>query len=114
MYNNVLGDNPATSVGPPLSIGWKVIQTNHLAIDDYEKFRPVYLTKSDILAPRSERGSRFLQEGYSRAAMKNVADELRKIRKSCSVNASKGPLEKLISFSPFHTAINIIWRRGLR
>jgi len=95
-HDIVLGDNPATTSGPPLTIGWNVATTNTLSIDDYEKHRPLRRRMSDLIIPRVERERRLMEAGYSRGELRQMQEKLEEIKRSRKKNATAGPLEKAV------------------
>ncbi|CAB9504362.1 expressed unknown protein [Seminavis robusta] len=55
-YNRTVGDNPSVSSGPPVTISWEYNpNTLVLAVEEYEKSRPVRRTQSEMILPRSIR-----------------------------------------------------------
>lgn len=84
-YETVLGDNPSTTSGPPVSIGWMILSSSdHIPIDDYEIYRDDTMIRQRdmLLIPRMERENRLLEFGYSRNEMKQRETELEVIKKS--------------------------------
>jgi len=39
-YNQVLGDHPCCTVGPPVSLGWEYTESPKVNVEDYETTRP--------------------------------------------------------------------------
>lgn len=38
-YNQVLGDNPSVSAGCPIQLGWKVVSTKSVPVDEFEALK---------------------------------------------------------------------------
>ena len=62
-----LGDNPAVSVGPPLTISWKAFESSKFALDEYESTKPQPRGKQEMLLPRFVREDWLRDEGFSRS-----------------------------------------------
>jgi hypothetical protein len=86
----ILGDNPAVSVGPPLSIGWEAVTSVILDLDAYETARPPRQDSSDLVVPRAMRVDWLREEGCARSEMARVENEIKVIKKHRLRNARKG------------------------
>jgi hypothetical protein len=51
----VLGDNPSTSHGPPVQMGWDVMESSLLSLDDYETQRPPRRGRYQLVMPGDAR-----------------------------------------------------------
>jgi len=92
----VLGENPAVSVGPPLSLGWALWHTERLSIDDYEAHRPERRRSDGLRIPRGERERLLMQEfGVARSYLLEMTQRINKIKMYRRVNAKRGPLEAM-------------------
>jgi hypothetical protein len=91
----VLGDNPSVSVGPPLAMGWKAVQSESLDLEDYETSRPPRRQKRDLIIPKTMRVSWLRDAGYARTELTEVEDEIKLIKKYRQKNAHKGLWEKV-------------------
>lgn len=83
----VLGDNPSTMVGPPLSIGWKKLHTDTVSVDDFEHHRGERRERASLVMPCIDRERELLFWGYSRSEMRLIQDELEMIKTSRARNA---------------------------
>jgi hypothetical protein len=83
----ILGDNPAVSVGPPLSIGWEAVASVILDLDAYETARPPRQDSSDLVVPRAMRVDWLREEGCARSEMARVENEIKVIKKHRLRNA---------------------------
>lgn len=61
-FANILGDNPATLNGPPLTIGWEPSDTTTVDVDTFERHRPEQQRRR---LPPLERQKRLEAEGYT-------------------------------------------------
>ena len=61
-YERVLGDNPACSNGPPISIGWQYKSKGSIPVDWYEYSKPVGRTKRQLYLPAYRRRDMLLHE----------------------------------------------------
>jgi hypothetical protein len=61
-YSRILGINPATTHGPPLTIDWKYSRAATYSLDDYEETRPPRRAKSQMMLPGSLRESIILEQ----------------------------------------------------
>jgi hypothetical protein len=66
-YPVIVGDNPAVSGGPPLSIGWEYDDEVTLDVVEYEEQRPPRRKGREMLVPTDVRTDRLREAGYSRA-----------------------------------------------
>jgi hypothetical protein len=94
VHEIVLGDNPATSTGPPLSIGWKIVGIDSLPIDSYEEYRALRRCRSELIVPSAVRQRMLMEAGYSRAELDTLQGRLRKIKRSRRASATVSLLEK--------------------
>lgn len=89
-YNRILSDNPATSSGPPIGIGWIFLpeDTIILDVDTYESFRDSdgRRCKRELVMPSVVRQEMLREEGYSREEIAKVCRETRKIRERRNIS----------------------------
>jgi len=81
-YEQVLGDNPSVSSGPPLSIGWKFCQESATyAIDDYESLHPQRRASSELRIPAEVRKATLMNEfGFSEKDIKESCAEVNRVK----------------------------------
>ena len=82
-YKRILGDNPACSMGPPISIDWEYFKEPVISIDQYEVERNS--PKSSIhfaLTPSIRRNILQCQWGYTNSEMDKAIEEIEAIQKS--------------------------------
>ncbi len=95
-YVQVLSDNPATSSGPPIGLGWKFIpeETIKMDVDLYERgCQDLRLRRSrdELVIPRNLRENMLREAGYSRSdivhAIRGVQKD--KVRRNVSFHNQK-------------------------
>jgi hypothetical protein len=91
----ILGDNPSVSVGPPLAMSWKAVESKILDLEEYETSRPPRRERRDLIVPRSMRVTWLRAEGYARSELAEVENEIKVIKKHRRTNARKGLWEKV-------------------
>jgi hypothetical protein len=91
----ILGDNPSVSVGPPLAMSWKAVESKILDLEEYETSRPPRRERRDLIVPRSMRETWLRAEGYARSELTEVENEIKVIKKHRRTNARKGLWEKV-------------------
>lgn len=90
-YPIVLGDNPSTSSGPPIGIGWEFDTTTLVSdVDSYEARRDgdggeerrgtLRRSKSELRIPREVRDYMLVRSGYSRQEIRSATQEAKKER----------------------------------
>jgi hypothetical protein len=96
-YDRTLGDNPACTCGPPISLDWSYSSESQLAINDYEKVRDMRRRKKEPMFMTKEKREHILknQLGYSNEEIKVVLDETRQVRRNRSVTKLISPLWKV-------------------
>mmetsp|Transcript_16041 Transcript_16041/g.22758 ORF Transcript_16041/g.22758 Transcript_16041/m.22758 type:complete len:171 (+) Transcript_16041:83-595(+) len=88
-YNRILSDNPATTNGPPVGLGWNYSPEDTLRIDleTYESFQcNARRSKRQLAIPSQVRQEMLLEEGYSRGEIARTVREIRKIREQRNVS----------------------------
>lgn len=91
VHANILGDNPSVSAGPPLAIDWKALHSTTLSLDAYEEQNPgPRRTSGELLLPRMMRDDILRHEGYARSEMKEVIQEVLKIKSQRENSARDG------------------------
>jgi hypothetical protein len=90
-----LGDNPSVSVGPPLTIGWKAVDSIMLQLDEYEEARASRREKVNLIVPKSTRIDWLRDAGYARSELKAVEDDIAFIKKYRKKNAQPSLWERM-------------------
>ena len=88
-YNRILSDNPATTNGPPVGLGWNYSPEDTLRIDleTYESYQSnARRSKRQLAIPSQVRQEMLLEEGYSRGEIARTVREIRKIREQRNVS----------------------------
>lgn len=88
-YNRILSDNPATSKGPPVGLGWNYSPDETIKIDleTYESYQcNARRSKRELAIPSQVREEMLLEEGYSRLEIAKTVREVRKIREKRNVS----------------------------
>jgi len=78
-YDVIVTDNPSTTAGPPIGLGWSYDQTHETCdVDAYENFRAPPRSKREFLLPSSERWEILRLTGrYSNNDLKKASDEVK-------------------------------------
>jgi len=87
-YSRCMGDNPATTEGPPLSIDWDYNVAGTYAVDEYECVRTPQRLCQTLCVPRTIREDILLtQTDVTKTEMKKAVEEIRvaRFRRSMSV-----------------------------
>jgi hypothetical protein len=98
MHSHVieLGDNPAVSRGPPITLGWEMTDSCKLSVDDYESRVERRRSKRELILPVALREDWLRELGYSREELKEAVSVVRKIKVDRRTSAEDGKLwEKL-------------------
>lgn len=77
-YERTVGDNPACSSGPPISLGWGYIPTRMYKLEEYESAKPIKRTKRQFYLPASKRHDILVQE------WRFTLDDIRKARREAT------------------------------
>lgn len=81
----ILGDNPACSRGPPLSIDWEALDSTEFSIDDLEKSRARRGGRrhaEELVLPKHSRVRTLRQCGYSRKDFRQAKAEIKDIQRT--------------------------------
>jgi len=83
-YERILGDNPAVSYGPPLSIGWKHYEdrTICVTVDEYEYYHGTCEDLSDMVLTRYEREVVLFDLGYDEREIAKTIRQNYKLKKN--------------------------------
>jgi hypothetical protein len=98
MHSHVieLGDNPAVSHGPPITLGWEETDSCKLSVDDYESRLEGRRSKQELVLPGALREDRLRELGYSRQELKEAVSVVKQIKIDRRSSAEDGKLwEKL-------------------
>jgi hypothetical protein len=79
-YERIMCDNPASTNGPSIGIGWKYVNRRPLKVDEYELRRPSRRSPSKMVLNRPMREKIIRKLGYSEKEMATVVRELNKAR----------------------------------
>ena len=79
-YPRSIGDNPASTSGPSISIGWKHEAECTISLDEFEENRAPRRLGREMIIPAQIREDLLRQEGYSRAEIMQCMKELNIIR----------------------------------
>ena len=80
-YPYELGDNPSTTAGPPLTIGWTPQAKDTFDLDEYEQYRPMTRCKSELQIPHHVRTELLQGQGVTMRQILSAQNETRRIRK---------------------------------
>ena len=79
-YERILGDNPAVTSGPAVSLAWGHFDGKVLPVDDYESNRPPRRHKMELQLSSVERKSILEQAGFTREDIYSSEQEIKKIQ----------------------------------
>lgn len=88
-YNRILSDNPATTNGPPVGLGWEYSPEDTVRIDleTYESYQSnARRSKRQLAIPSEVRQEMLLAEGYSFGEIAKTVREIRKIRERRNIS----------------------------
>ena len=61
-YSRCLGNNPATTHGPPLSIDWEYLEVGTFKLEEYEEMRPLPRPANQMVVPGYLRETVLLEQ----------------------------------------------------
>ncbi len=79
-YTCQLGDNPACSVGPPISLSWTYVTDSSISVDEFEKTKKHPRKLDELIIPSFTRIKILRGNGYSLEEILNTVSEIRKQR----------------------------------
>jgi hypothetical protein len=79
-YEQILGDNPACTSGPSLSIGWKYNEHPSLKVDDFESVRKRVRRLQGLVLSRKRREKILTNLGYSESEIAAGVRHVNKVR----------------------------------
>ena len=113
-YARCMGDNPATTHGPPLSIDWDYNVAGTYAVDEYEDTRPPRRVSQEFCVPRAIREDILLTHtDVSKKEMKKAVAEIRTIRQRRITSVAFQELEDYHRFGEFIARRFRRWRSGI-
>jgi hypothetical protein len=98
MHSHViqLGDNPAVSRGPPITLGWEKTDYCKLSVDDYESNLEGRRSKQELILPGALREDWLRHRGYSRKELRQATSVVNKVKLDRKSSAEDGKMwEKL-------------------
>jgi hypothetical protein len=99
-HERALGDNPAVSKGPALSIGWGSVNALSLNVDEYEEFRPPRRTRSELQMPPTVRRQLLVEQvGVNRSEINAASREAERIKQSRLRNQKSKDIQPLVILS---------------
>ena len=75
-YPITFGDNPATPIGPPLTIEWEYQSEMTVSVDDYEDGRPPRRCGQEMIIPSSGRHEMLMNAGFSRGEITSLTKDV--------------------------------------
>jgi len=117
-YERILGDNPACSSGPSLSIGWfYTTNTKHqnIPVNEYEYYRiPIRMESCQLVLPRTKRESMLQEMGYSRqeiAEAVRMNNKIKNQRNQTVNNLSVSKMEEVVEKARQRMKKLICWKK---
>jgi hypothetical protein len=104
-----LGDNPAVTAGPPLTIGWDYEDVGTVGVEDYEESRGTRRFKEEMQIPPKRREAILLQETDN--TPQQIAAVMTSVRRSRS---QRQHTVALMDFEHWHELFETIGRRFRR
>jgi hypothetical protein len=71
-FAHCVGDNPAVSLGVPLSLSWKILSEEATTVDAYDPVHPRGMREEDLAIPASEREHVVRRAGYGTLDIRNA------------------------------------------
>jgi hypothetical protein len=71
-FAHCVGDNPAVSLGVPLSLSWKILSEETATVDAYDPVHPQGTREEDLAIPASEREQVVRRAGYGTLDIRNA------------------------------------------
>jgi hypothetical protein len=98
-YNRVVGDNPAVSNGPPMSIGWEFVQKEAVPVHVYEK-RKLSRRTSDLRMGNFTRKCILREDcGFSWEEIRAAEKRVRKIQRQRRQTIQRGETTTAIEYA---------------
>jgi len=92
-FNCTLGDNPACSRGPPISLDWDYTVGEWISLDEYEAKRNPRRTRRELFMSTSTRRRIVSCElGYTKQEVEMVESSIKRIQKSRSETKMEDPM----------------------
>jgi hypothetical protein len=96
LYHQTLGDNPAVTYGPPITLDWKYDEMSPVKVDDYEGTRRDRISDSSSLFLSSIDRRRLLQNnGFTEDEINQASLEAEKARKERAMTNALPPAMKV-------------------
>ena len=107
-YSRCLGNNPATTHGPPLSIGWAYNKVGTYDLEEYESVRPPRRVTNQMLIPGDQREDILLdQSKVTKKQIQAVIQEVKAARHKRQLTVA------MQEFETWHVAAEFVTRRFL-
>ncbi|KAG7354708.1 hypothetical protein IV203_004064 [Nitzschia inconspicua] len=93
LYSQTVGDNPAVSYGPPISLDWDYVEQEEVTVDDYESQRPKRRTLRQMaLSYYHRKNLLLLQYGVSEGDLKKAKKQAERIKMKRSITKTFLPV----------------------
>ena len=70
------GDNPATPIGPPLTIEWEYQSEKTVSVAEYEEMRPKRRRGDEMIIPSKDRHGMLMKAGFSRSEIVKLTKDV--------------------------------------
>jgi hypothetical protein len=92
-YNRIVGDNPAVTAGPAVSMAWKHHSKASFSLDQFEESRPPRRSAGEFQMPANIRTSLLTKNGASQRDLQRSQSEILRIKRHRQASAAMQELE---------------------
>jgi hypothetical protein len=113
-YSRCMGDNPATTHGPPLSIGWDYNVAGTYGVEDYEETRPPRRAAQQMVVPGAVREDILLTHtDVTKKEINKVVSQIRDLRSRRQMSVALVEVEDYMRLGEAIARRIRRWRTGI-